>query len=43
MDNYNTTLDFNTNLLKDPSAKLTRHYTKNIPDASLYKISMALE
>ncbi|CAH2242802.1 jg25121 [Pararge aegeria aegeria] len=30
-------------LAKDPRAKLTRHYTKDIPDVSLYEISVALK
>ncbi|RVE40503.1 hypothetical protein evm_014848 [Chilo suppressalis] len=28
---------------RDPRAKLTRHYTEDIPDISLYEISMALK
>ena len=31
------------NLAEDPRAKLTRHYTEDIPDVSLDEISMALE
>ncbi|KAJ8710185.1 hypothetical protein PYW07_009551 [Mythimna separata] len=31
------------NLANDPRARLTRHYTEDIPDVSLYEIGMALK
>ncbi|KAL0902204.1 hypothetical protein ABMA27_000129 [Loxostege sticticalis] len=32
-----------SNLAEDPRARLTRHYTEDIPDVSLYEIRMALK
>lgn len=40
---YTSTRKPVTNLAKDPRARLTRHYTEDIPDVSLYEISMALK
>lgn len=40
---YTTIQRLVEDLAKDPRAKLTGHYTQDIPDASLYEISMALK
>nr|XP_026485065.1 uncharacterized protein LOC113392732 [Vanessa tameamea] len=40
---YTSTRKSVTNLEKDPRTRLTRHYTEDIPDASLCEISMALK
>lgn len=40
---YTSTRNPVTNLANDPRARLTRHYTEDIPDVSLYEIRMALK
>lgn len=40
---YTSTQKPVSNVANDPRAKLTRHYTEDIPDVSLYEISMALK
>ncbi|XP_063542661.1 uncharacterized protein LOC134751209 [Cydia strobilella] len=40
---YTTTRAPVVDLARDPRARLTRHYTEDIPDVSLYEISMALK